>query len=93
MSNIIHLEFKNNLEVLAGNKFGREIYFSQIQNKFLINEENIIEFPDTIEMICSSFVQGMFSELLKKYTPNELIKKIIIKNPEHENDIKEGLLG
>jgi len=56
------LEFDNTLSALAGYDYGQDIFNDQIKSK--ITDYNIgfcFEFPENIEFITSSFVQGFFS--------------------------------
>lgn len=89
--NKIEFTFDNNITVLSGNDFGRDIFESQMKDKFNMETVNKLVFSNKIEMICSSFVQGLFSDFLDKYTPAEIIERIVIDNPDHYDDIKEGL--
>ena len=83
MNNVIKLEFPDNLKVLAGNDYAREIYDNQIGPK--------IENFEHIDFICSSFVQGLFSKWLKTMSPDQIMAQLTIKNAKHLKDIKQGL--
>ena len=87
----IELKFDDDLEVLAGNDFGKSVFNGQLKNKFDMNDMNELVFPDKIDMICSSFVQGLFYEYLNKYPVEEIEKHIYIANENHKEDVIEGL--
>lgn len=62
----IDLKFDKTMTSLAGNRFGREIYNSQIEDK--ITEDGVsAKIPDNIEDIASSFYEGIFAKLTKQY--------------------------
>lgn len=64
--NTIELEFNKADTRIAGNPYGKEVFRTQVQNKIDYQTKNCIVFPDQIEKIASSFVQGFFSEVIKK---------------------------
>lgn len=82
----VELVFDKLITSLAGNRFGREIYKTQIAGK--MTEEGVSAIlPEFIEDIASSFYEGIFAELneqygterahemLSIYTQNEYINK------------------
>ena len=87
----IEFKFDNVISVLSGNDFGRETFKKQMKGKFDMNKVNELVFPDKIDVISSSFVQGLFSEFLNKYTPDEIASHISIGNTDHLSDIIDGL--
>lgn len=48
------------LTKLAGNPFGRELFDEQIRGKIDLNVPFTIEFPEQIDYLASSFIQGFF---------------------------------
>lgn len=79
IENSVTLEFSKSLISLAGYDFGKSIYNDQIKDKLDFSVEFEIIFPDRIEFIASSFIQGLFSEIVSKIgllsTENRLIVK------------------
>lgn len=79
MDNTINLNFNDNtLTGLVGFPFGEKIYQEQVKNFFDINSKNNIIFPDQIERIAISFIQGFTKELFEKYGRDKTIEKIEI---------------
>lgn len=87
----IELKFNEEITSLAGNPFGRQIYESQMKKKFDMNDINYLIFPEQIEMIGSSFIQGLFYEYINKYTSEEILEHIKIDNEDLLEDFKDGL--
>lgn len=87
----IEFKFDEAITVLSGNDFGRDTYKVQMSGKFDMDKENELVFPNRIDVISSSFVQGLFSEFLNKYTPDEIASHIKIENADHLLDVIDGL--
>lgn len=64
-NNSVILSFDKSIPNLAGYDYGVETYEKQIKGKIDLNKEFQIVFPDYIEMVASSFVQGLFSDIVK----------------------------
>lgn len=92
--NKINLVFDKQLTRLAGNPFGAEIYDSQVKDKIDWNNKNEIIFPNQINRIAISFIQGFTKEILKKIDKNEVEKLFIFKasSAELENKILNNIL-
>lgn len=82
--NIIELEFDKTIAGLAGNDYGYEEYKKQMMEKFNYEKMNIIIFPNQITKVAISFVQGMFSDILKKIKKNEIEKYVTIKSSSEQ---------
>lgn len=79
--NTIKLEFKT-LTRLAGNPLGRKVYDEQIKNLIDWNEQNTIIFPETINGISISFIQGLIDQPIEKLgSKSEFEKQIILFSP------------
>lgn len=61
----INLVFPKDLTKLAGNSFGTQIFIDQVKNKIDYNKECIIVFPNQIDRIATSFIQGFFDDILQ----------------------------
>lgn len=62
---IINLEFEKSQTKLAGNPFGRQVYSEQVKNKINYNDEVTFIFPERIDGIATSFIQGFFADMVK----------------------------
>ena len=82
--NNINLEFDKTISGLAGNEYGYEEYKKQIRDKFDIKKINVIIFPQNIEKVAISFIQGMFRDILSQIDKEELEKYIEINSSSEE---------
>lgn len=89
--NTIIITFNKPLKVLAGNDFGKEVFQNQIEEKFNMTEINTIVFPNTIEIICSSFVQGLFSKYLESMSPEKIMSLIHVEDTRLLKFIEQGI--
>ena len=65
MSNSVSLVFNKTITKLAGFPYGESVYETQIKDKVDLFQPCKIVFPSNIEKVASSFVQGLFSEIVK----------------------------
>lgn len=77
---IINLEFEKSQTKLAGNPFGRQVYSEQVKNKINYNDEVTFIFPERIDGIATSFIQGFFSELVKSIGVAGIKDKVAIQS-------------
>lgn len=89
--NRINIEFSENLHVLVGEEFGKEVYKNQIEHNFKYDSKNIIVFPEKIEKISISFINGMFQEILKKIDRKDIEKFINIQSKSEA--LKEKIMS
>lgn len=89
----IALKFKKDITGLAGYPYGEKIYNDQVKDNINFDEDIIIEFPDNIERIASSFVQGFFSDIVSEIGLEGVEKKvkIITKNPKLTQSVYDNL--
>ena len=71
--NEILLNFKS-LTDISGNPYGREIYKEQIKDNVDWSRINKIIFPNNIETVSISFVQGLMAAIFEE-CPNEILNK------------------
>lgn len=64
MSNEINLTFAKTLNSLAGFDYGVQIYDEQLKGKIDLTRDFTLVFPEQIEIVASSFVQGLLSEIV-----------------------------
>lgn len=78
-NNCIELIFENKtLDSIAGFDYGKEIYDTQVKNKFIEGDINTIVFPSSIERIAMSFIQGFSKELIKNIGRTRFLEEIKI---------------
>lgn len=94
MKNRIILEFHKSDTRLAGNPYGKEVFMAQVKNKIDYSQVNIIVFPNNIEKVASSFVQGFFEEIIRNigYEKFDEVIKIEAKDRLLEENIKKDLI-
>lgn len=76
----IVLNFDKSITNLSGNKYGRNVFESQVKGRFDNGQEISIEFPPEIENIASSFIQGFFEELVESVGVEGIRNNIEIKS-------------
>lgn len=65
MENNIVLEFNKMITKLAGNPFGKLVFQQQVEGKINYDSDITITFPERIDAIASSFIQGFFEDFVK----------------------------
>lgn len=81
----ITLKFDNTITRLAGNPYGKKIYEDQIKDNYTdYSEKLLITFPNNIEKVASSFVQGFFSYLVSEIGYEGIDENISIKASSEE---------
>lgn len=82
MSNEVMLSFNKSLTNLAGYDYGKQVYDNQIAGKIDIDKEFTIGFPPAIKGVASSFVQGLFKDIVDKIglSATEKRLKIVAEN-------------
>ena len=89
MNNEFKLSFKDKtLSNLTGNKYGRSIFNEQVKETISYDKPITIIFPDYIDNVGSSFIQGFFDEMVGKLGIWGIEKKVDIKSSTISN-IKE----
>lgn len=94
MNKIIKLECDKTISMLAGFNSGKIMYEKQVKGKVDFNDKITIVFPDHIDNIASSFVQGFFDEFMDKIGIDGIEEKISIESvhPELEKYIIDNLM-
>lgn len=77
---IVKLEFAKDLAKLAGNRFGRTTYETQVKGKINFDSKIIFVFPAGIDRIASSFVQGFFDEIMMQLGLSGIKEKIFFES-------------
>ena len=78
MNNRVELVFDKSLSSLAGYDYGLKIYNEQVKGKIDFYNQFEMVFPPQIKNVASSFVQGLFEDIvdtigLKKTEENTII--------------------
>lgn len=90
MDNVIILKFDKTLTGLAGYDFGTETFEEQVEGKIDYMRKIEIVFPDNIERIASSFIQGFFEKFIEKIGVSGIERQIDIKSSK--KDMKETII-
>lgn len=87
---IIELNLDATITRLAGNQLGERIFNEQVKEEIKYDDRNVIKFPDFIDNVAISFVQGFVKEILENITLEEFNNKIEVKGKERvvENFMK-----
>lgn len=86
---IINLKFSGDLTRIAGNPFGRSIYKEQVEKYVDWKDINKIIFPDTINGVSISFVQGLIANPVEVLGGiNEFEKHFILSSPIEKVETK-----
>jgi len=80
LDNVIILKFEKSLTGLAGYDFGMETYNKQVDGKVDFSKEITLIFPENIQRIASSFVQGFFEKIIQQIGISGVRDSIIIKS-------------
>lgn len=80
---IIFLQFSKPTSGLAGFPFGEKIYHDQVENvvaKTLNDSERdiVLCLPEYVERVASSFVQGLFKEILDTLGYASTVRKLVV---------------
>lgn len=63
----VALEIRDrSLTKLAGNSYGRKLFSEQVDGKIDLDQPFTIEFPEQIDYLASSFIQGFLEKFILK---------------------------
>lgn len=93
MENVIQLKFDKMITNLAGNRYGNEIFVSQIERNIDYSKLNIVVFPDAIEDIASSFIEGIYKNIGEKYGKTKALEIMVLRagNSDAQEKIDESI--
>lgn len=92
MKQIIKLELNKSLTKLAGNLFGQDVYNQQVKDIIDFKSEQIeIVFPERIDNIASSFIQGFFNGIVEEIGIKGIQKRITVSSSI--NNLKEMIIA
>lgn len=78
----IELKFDKSISRLAGNSLGQEIYKQQVEGKIDFSGMTTIVFPEYIEDIAISFIQGFTTKIFEGIGSDEFSDHITIEASE-----------
>ena len=85
----VALEIRDrSLTKLAGNSYGRKLFSEQVDGKIDLDQPFTIEFPEQIDYLASSFIQGFFGKIYTEIGREGMDKNIDIIAPKIDNPIK-----
>lgn len=89
----IYLKFPKSETSLAGFPYGDDVYQNQVKENISFEGDITIIFPDQIEKVASSFVQGFFANIVMAigYKGIEKNVKIISKNDKLTASIRKNI--
>lgn len=82
MENRIEIKGINSISRLSGNTYGQTIYTDQIEPQLNMSSKNILIFPNTVEGVAISFVEGILSKLPKEIPRKEFFKFFAIEGKD-----------
>ncbi len=94
MEKKVELKVDKTVTRLAGYPLGKKIYEEQVKGCIDLSESFILVFPSNIKKLASSFIQGMFGELVEKIGISGIERQITIEsvNPEMKKNILDILV-
>ena len=90
MENVIKLDIKKSVTKLAGYTLGEQLYNNQVKDRISFDKEIVIEFPENIQDLASSFVQGFFYEFVEKIGIKGIDRQVNIISSKQ--DMKEQII-
>lgn len=88
----VNLVFDRNIIYLGGEQLGRMVYNEQVRNNIDFSDNKIvIVFPEHVQQLTSSFVQGFFYEIKNKLGLEGIQKKVFIE--DGGKDFKKDIIN
>ena len=85
----VALEIRDrSLTKLAGNSYGRKLFSEQVDGKIDLDQPFTIEFPEQIDYLASSFIQGFFGKIYTEIGREGMEKNFDIIAPRIDNPKK-----
>ena len=85
----VALEIRDrSLTKLAGNSYGRKLFSEQVDGKIDLDQPFTIEFPEQIDYLASSFIQGFFGNIYTEIGREGMEKNFDIIAPKIDNPKK-----
>ena len=85
----VALEIRDrSLTKLAGNSYDRKLFSEQVDGKIDLDQPFTIEFPEQIDYLASSFIQGFFGKIYTEIGREGMEKNFDIIAPKIDNPKK-----
>lgn len=84
MNKEIYLKFGQQESSIAGNPYGESVFDEQIKDKMDFSVHTTIIFPNQIDDIAISFIQGFFKNMIEQVGTETCRKQITIKAGKEE---------
>ena len=85
----VALEIRDrSLTKLAGNSYGRKLFSEQVDGKIDLDQPFTIEFPEQIDYLASSYIQGFFGKIYTEIGREGMEKNFDIIAPKIDNPKK-----
>lgn len=85
----VALEIRDrSLTKLSGNSYGRKLFSEQVDGKIDLDQPFTIEFPEQIDYLASSFIQGFFGKIYTEIGREGMEKNFDIIAPKIDNPKK-----
>ena len=90
----ISIEIPATVKSLTYNPYGKEVYEKQVKNQVDFADMNEIIFPDQVEKVSSSFVQGFFADVIDTIGIDAISRHFTIVSPSEKLKacFREGLV-
>lgn len=76
----ITLEIPVSVKFLTGTLFGEKVFRAQVLDKLTNDDQRVVvvEFPENVEDVSTSFVLGMYSDLKRKYGSTKALQMMTL---------------
>ena len=76
----ITLEIPVSVKFLTGILFGEKVFRAQVLDKLTNDDQRVVvvEFPENVEDVSTSFVLGMYSDLKRKYGSTKALQMMTL---------------
>lgn len=86
---IIHVD--KSITGLAGYNYGKKVYMEQVFGKVDLSKPMKIVFPDNIQRMASSFIQGFFEDLMNQIGISGIENEVLIESSN--KNLKDSILN
>lgn len=92
-NNTVELTFDKKTPYLAGFDFGKATYEQQVSGRLDLTKDFVVTFPTTVEGAASSFVQGLFNNMIEQIGITALEDRLTLqaKDEKTSNEIRRRI--